>query len=381
MTLPHRPPVPSLSGERFRVRYLLTGSAEETRAKAQDICIEQTVEFPADLVPDGDIRDHIVGQLEQFEQLGDRRFAATISYAIEIAGTGLPQLLNVIFGNTSLLPGIRVERLDLPDSLLAFYKGSRFGLKGLREILKVPDRPLLCTAAKPMGLSAQHLADIAYQCALGGLDIIKDDHSIIDQTFSPFAERVERCAEAVQRANRQTGLNCLYAANVTAPAHLIVERALFARQAGASAFVLSPMLVGFDAMRQLAENDRLGLPILSHPTFGGGFVSHPDSGFSHYVFYGQIHRLAGADASIYVSYGGRFPVSREDCRDAMRGCYEPMGHLKPICPTPGGGMTLPRIPELREFYGREVMFLVGGDLHKAGDNLVENARRFVRLVE
>lgn len=37
-----------LSGERFNVIYKLTGDEAEARAKADNICIEQTIEFPAD---------------------------------------------------------------------------------------------------------------------------------------------------------------------------------------------------------------------------------------------------------------------------------------------------------------------------------------------
>jgi ribulose-bisphosphate carboxylase large chain len=385
MTLPQRLSVPNLSGERFRVRYLLTGTEEEARATAEVVCVEQTAEFPAALIPDGDIRDHIVGQLEDFEASGAgrgvERFAATISFAVESAGSDLPQLFNLLLGTTGLQSGIRVDRFELPDSLLALYRGPRFGQRGWREVLHVPDRPLLCTAIKPMGLSPQHLADMAYRCALGGLDIIKDDHGITDLAFCPFEERVERCSEAVAKANRETGLHCVYAANVTTSADRIVERALFAKQAGAGALMIAPGLTGFDAMRQLADDGRIGLPILSHPTFCGSLVFHPNGGFSHYAFYGQMQRLAGADASIYANYGGRFSVSREDCQAIIDGCRDPMGHIKPIHPVPGGGMTLKRIPELREMYGSEVIFLVGGGLHTAGDDLAANVRQFVELVQ
>jgi ribulose-bisphosphate carboxylase large chain len=53
-----------LSGERFKVIYRLKGSEKEARSKAEDICIEQTIEFPAELVKGGDIRDHIFGRIE-----------------------------------------------------------------------------------------------------------------------------------------------------------------------------------------------------------------------------------------------------------------------------------------------------------------------------
>ncbi|MCL4458859.1 MAG: RuBisCO large subunit C-terminal-like domain-containing protein [Chloroflexi bacterium] len=371
----------ALSGERFRVVYRLTGDESDARAKAEDICLEQTVEFPSDLVPAGPIRDHIVGRIESFEALGPGHFEAVVSFAIETVGLELTQLISVIFGNISLKPGIRVERLELPERLLQVFKGPRFGREGLRAGLGVPERPLLCTALKPMGLSAKELAQLAYQFALGGIDIIKDDHGLADQPFAPYRERLQRCVEAVERANRETGQKCIYVPNITAPDDEIVEKALFARQTGAGGLLIAPGLTGLDTMRRLADDDRIALPIVSHPAFQGSFVTSPDSGISHYTLFGQMARLAGADASIFPNYGGRFAFNREECRSIAAGTAVSMGHIKPIFPTPGGGMSLSRVPEMLGIYGREVIFLIGGGLHKHGPDLVENCRYFRQLVE
>ena len=77
---------PSLfSGDRFSVTYRLFGNEKEARTKAEDICIEQTVEFPADEVPEGVIRDHVFGRIESFEQADAESYHAVISFAVEIA--------------------------------------------------------------------------------------------------------------------------------------------------------------------------------------------------------------------------------------------------------------------------------------------------------
>lgn len=380
MTLPVNPAVPGLSGNRFHVVYHLSGSEEEALDTAKGIALEQTVEFPDDLVPAGPIRESIVGQIETFAALDGGGYEVTISYAIETAGDDLPQLFNVVFGNSSIKPGIRVESLDLPASLLAMFKGPRFGQQGIRDLLGVPERPLLCTALKPMGLSPEQLAHIAYQCALGGIDIIKDDHGLADQPFCRYEERVERCAEAVARANQETGQHAIYMPNVTAPADQLLDRALFAKQAGAGGLLIAPGLTGMDGIRMLADDDRVALPLMSHPAFQGSFVVSPQSGISHYALYGQMMRLAGADASVYPNYGGRFAFSREECQSIVAGCTVAMGHLKPIFPTPGGGMSLGRIPDMQQVYGRAVIYLIGGGLHRGGPDLVENSRTFNRMV-
>ena len=50
-----------ISGRRFSVLYRLSGDEREARAKARDICLEQTVEFPEALIPDGVIREQVLG--------------------------------------------------------------------------------------------------------------------------------------------------------------------------------------------------------------------------------------------------------------------------------------------------------------------------------
>lgn len=375
-------PTLPLSGQRFTVHYSLTGTEAEAAAKATAITLEQTVEFPAELVPPGDILNEIVGRIEARAPKPGRSdcWDVHISYAVETAGAELTQILNVIFGNSSIKPGIRVESLDLPASLLTCFKGPRFGRRGLRARLGGEDRPILCTALKPMGLSASELADLAYRFALGGVDIIKDDHGLANQPFAPYEERVARCAAAVERANRETGRQSLYMPNVTAPAHQVIDRALFAKRAGAGGLLFAPGLAGFDTMRLLADDERIALPLMNHPALLGSFVTSPENGISHSALFGQIARLAGADASIFPSWGGRFSFSKEECKAIVDGTATRMGAIAPAFPVPAGGMSLERIPELLAAYGREVIFLIGGGLFQLGPDLLENCRRFARML-
>ena len=368
------------SSNRFSVTYRIFGDEKEARAKAEEICIEQTVEFPADEVPEGVIRDHVFGRIELFERLHQESFKAVISYAVEIAAGELTQLLNVIFGNSSIKPGIRVEHLDLSESLLRSFKGPRFGREGLRKLLDAPQRPLLSTAIKPMGLSCEELAELAHQFALGGMDMIKDDHGLTNQCCSPFEERVKRCAEAVQKANKKTGGRTIYVANITAPTREVMNRARIAKDAGAGGLMVAPGLIGMDLMRELADDDSIALPIMTHPALQGSFVIGK-GGMSHGVIFGQLARLAGADATIFPNFGGRFSFSRQDCSEIVAGTVEPMGQLKPIFPAPGGGMSLEKVPDMLQTYGQDLIFLIGGGLFKHGPDIVENCRYFRKMVE
>lgn len=379
-----------VSGDRIVGTYVLTGSPDDAAERAARIAVEQTIEFPADLVPDDDIRRHVIGRVESvepYEATADTdtfsdapaRSVVRISYASETVAGELPQLLNVLFGNCSILPGVRLVALELPAPLTTTFRGPRFGIAGLRSLLGATDRPLLATALKPMGLGADRLAAVAGTLAMGGVDIIKDDHGLANQPFAPWAERVRACAAAVDRANRATGGRTIYLPSLNAPAPEVVSRARLAKEAGAGGLLVLPGLAGFDTMRALADEDELGLPIMGHPAFLGSYVTSELGGIEHGLLFATIFRLAGADLTVFPSYGGRFSFSRSACRSITEACRTPLDHIAPIVPAPGGGMTLDRIAELVQFYGPDTALLVGGDLQR-GD-LAANVKRMRQLVE
>ena len=54
-------------------------------------------------------------------------------------------------------------------------------------------------------VSGGALADEAYRCAKGGVDLIKDDHGLMNQTFSDYKDRVKAVCEAVRQGNEESG--------------------------------------------------------------------------------------------------------------------------------------------------------------------------------
>ncbi len=362
-----------VTGSRFVATYAIVGPHDAARGRAESIAVEQTIEFPADLVPDDDVGRHVIGRVESVVPSGADRSLVRISYAVETSGGELPQLLNVVFGNCSLYPGVRLVDLDLPPDLLRRFPGPRFGVPGLRALLGVPHRPLLTTALKPMGLDAGAFAEIADVLVRGGIDVIKDDHGLANQPFAPWEARVRACAAAVRSANEATGAHSIYMPSLNAPADEIAERARIARDAGAGGLLVLPGLAGLDTMRWLAAEETIGLPIMGHPAFLGSFVVGEDAGIEHGLLFGTIFRLAGADLVVFPSYGGRFSFDEDACASIARACRAPLGDLPPAFPAPGGGMTLDRIAEIHAFYGNDTALLVGGDLHR-GDLLANVAR-------
>jgi ribulose-bisphosphate carboxylase large chain len=322
-----------------------------------------------------------LARLEDIHQIQNSRFEARISYTSGVLGHTCAELLNLVFGISSLKPGVRVVHLDLPDAYLGRWTGPRFGRVRLRARLGVPDRPLVCGVLKPVGATPVQLADIAYQCALGGLDLVKDDQGFGNQPHCPFQDRVERCADAIARATRETGRACLYAPHVTGGPSELHRQSRLAKRAGAGALLVCPGLVGFDVIRELAQDRELALPVLSHPALLGVFTVHPDSGIAPSVMYGQLPRLAGADITIYPAFGGPYPIGKEDCRRIIEAVSSPWSRLKPIFPTAAGRVRRERLAAFRAFYGSELVVVVGSELYRRGTRIAANCRALVNALE
>jgi ribulose-bisphosphate carboxylase large chain len=364
--------------ERLVVHYDVTTDAPAEMADA--IRVEQSIEFPNELAPQW-IQDEVVGAVESNTPLRDGVHRIVISYALGSIGNELPQLFNVLWGNASMLPGIKVHHIDYPEELLAAFRGPRFGIPGLREKLGVKGRPLASTALKPMGLSSQELADIAYVIAKSGFDTIKDDHSLANQPWSLWRERVERVSDAVAKANKETGGNCLYAPSLNLPAEQILPAAREAVQLGATSLLLLPGIGGWDTMRAVADDDQVAVPIMAHPAFVGSLVASPTQGLTHAIVFSEFARLAGADITIFPNFGGRFNFSSEQCLSIAEAARKPMGSLLPIWISPAGGMSPDRIEEMIGIYGTDTACLVGGALHRGDlatncDHMVSTLKTF-----
>ncbi len=361
--------------DRIYITYAFLG--ENPKAIADLIRVEQTIEFPFELAPSW-IQDQVVGKIEEITSSDKSNHLITISYNPDIAGGELTQLLNVLWGNASLFPGVKIVDLKLPDSILNNFKGPRFGISGLRKIFKADTRPLIATALKPMGSDAKTLAEMARTLALAGFDLIKDDHSLANQPWAPWKERVTLISLAVKEANELTGGNSVYVPSLNMPFDQVIDASHTAKDLGAGALLVIPGVTGFDSLRVIAADETLSLPIMGHPAMLGSLVTSKDSGISHGIVFGTLMRLAGADISIFPNIGGRFSFTTEQCLEIADLSRRKLGSLKPITIAPAGGMTLERIPEMIDMYGKETALLIGGALSRG--NLADNAARMCEMV-
>jgi ribulose-bisphosphate carboxylase large chain len=366
----------------LRVTYHVTANNQpDLDARVESLLLEQTVELPRAALRDKFVLENIVGRLDSVKTIGAEKHAVAIDFPISATGNDPAQFQNVLFGNSSIQEHVALADFKLPSARdwpqreLAL-PGPQFGTAGLRHITGVRDRALTSTALKPIGLSVDRLEILCGLFAHAGLDIIKDDHGLANQSFHPFRERVRACQKAVRDANRATGRQSIYVPNLMGTPSVVLEQLKFAQEEGVCAVMIAPMLLGLPFLAEIVAK-HASVPVIAHPSFGGATRIAPE------LLYGKLFPLYGADATIFANFGGRFSYSKPTCRklaDALTKPDEPS--LIPTLPMPAGGIKYRDVADVLNFYGTEVILLIGGGLYEAGDDLALRARanEFVKHV-
>jgi ribulose-bisphosphate carboxylase large chain len=342
-------------------------SAEE---RARAIAVEQSVEMPVAAIDDEYVRSEIVGRVESVRDLRDGCFEARISLAAQTAGADAGQLINMLFGNSSLHEDVTLHDIEIPADLAGLFGGPRHGLEELRRRVGAGQRALTCSALKPQGLPAEKLAELAEKFAQGGVDYIKDDHGLADQAYSPFQARVAATARALERVS---GNRSRYVPSLSGDLDSMRRQIAFAADAGIDSVMVTPMIMGLSNFHRLVR-DHPAIAFFAHPALAGLRVSPV-------ALLGKLFRLLGADAVIFPNHGGRFGYSPDTCRRLAQALREHRQGLKPSVPVPAGGMSRERVREMLDFYGADSMLLIGGALLETRERLVEATSAFVAQVQ
>lgn len=359
---------------RLQAIYRVRCDAHAIAARAQAIAVEQSVEMPVSAIADEAVRAEIVGRVEDIAELDASLFQVRVSLAAETVGDDPGQLLNMLFGNTSLHEDVTLQDIELPAALIAAFGGPRHGLAGLRERAGASERALTCSALKPQGLPAERLADIARAFAQGGVNFIKDDHGLADQAYSPFAARVTAITAALRQTARPDGTCARYVPSLSGDLDAMRAQLALAIGAGIDTAMIAPMIAGFSNFHRLVR-EHPGMAFIAHPTMAGAARIAPP------LLLGKLFRLLGADAVVFPNHGGRFGYSPDTCRAIAESSLAVQSGLRRSVPVPAGGMTTDRVGEMLDFYGGDVMLLIGGALLEAGARLSEATQAFVGEVE
>jgi ribulose-bisphosphate carboxylase large chain len=305
-------------------------------------------------------------------------------------------LLTLIIGNNQGMGDVKEAKIYdfwVPPKFLQQFDGPSMDISDMWRTL---GRPLenggyiAGTIIKPkLGLRPEPFADAAYQFWLGG-DFIKNDEPQGNQTFCPMKKVMPLVADAMKRAQDETGEAKLFSANITADDHYeMLARAdyvleTFAENASHVAFLVD----GFVGGPGMITTARRQYPnqYLHYHRAGHGMITSPSAkrGYDAYVL-GKFARLQGA-SGIHVGtmgYGKMegtnadkiicYMLERDECQGPVY--YQKWYGMKPTTSIISGGMNALRLPGFFENLGHgNVINTSGGGSYGHIDSPAAGAR-------
>lgn len=310
-------------------------------------------------------------------------------YIIQIAfpmanmGASLPMMLSTVFGNISASGMLKWIDVAFPEKYVRQFQGPKFGVEGLRKVLGVYDRPLLNAMIKPnIGWTPEEGAEIFYQAARGGVDIIKDDELMpANESFCPLRERVTKFMEKEKKAFEETGEHTLYAVNITDSIDKIRDNALRAIEYGTNCIMLNAYTAGQAALKMLADDPEINVPILAHVDFVGAYASSTYTGISAPLVVGKLTRLAGGDFQINGHPWGKFPIPYKVFFRSFKFFTQPWWNIKPMMYACSGGTTQLVVKNMVDTLGTDIILAAGGGVHGHPDGSYAGAKSMRQAIE
>ena len=293
----------------------------------------------------------------------------------------IASFLTLAIGNNQGMGDVEYAKMHdfyIPSRYLRLFDGPSTTISDLWRVLGRPVKDggfIVGTIVKPkLGLRPQPFANACYDFWLGG-DFIKNDEPQGNQVFAPLKETIIAVADAMRRAQDETGEAKLFSANITADDyHEMVARGefileTFAENADHVAFLVDGYVCGPQAIttaRRTFPNQ-----YLHYHRAGHGAVTSPQSmrGYTAFVL-AKMARLQGASGIHTGTMGfGKMEGERGDTDmaymitdDSAKGPFYHQDWLgmNPTTPIISGGMNALRIPGFFENLGHSNLILTAG---------------------
>ncbi|WP_321282973.1 2,3-diketo-5-methylthiopentyl-1-phosphate enolase [Exiguobacterium profundum] len=301
----------------------------------------------------------------------------SIRYPLHNVTPDFSSILTTTFGKLSLDPGVQLVDLSLPEELAPDFPGAAFGVEGVRDILRVHDRPLAMSIFKGViGRDLDFLATQLRDQFAGGIDLVKDDEILYDNPLTPSLERARIGASVIREHKETTGRSVLYAVTLSGPVFTLRDQAKRLIEAGATALLFNVYTYGLDALRELAKDPEIHVPILAHPAFAGALTGS----VRHSLLFGKLIRLVGADLTLFPSPYGSLSTPKDEAQQIQTYATEPHW-TKPILTVPSAGIHPGLVPDLIRDFGSDVVINAGGGIHGHPDGAADGARAFRQAID
>jgi len=309
--------------------------------------------------------------------ISEKEKRVRIAYPIDLFELGnVPEILSSVGGNIygmKAVKGLLWEDLKIPEKMLKSFKGPRYGIEGLRKIMKIPKRPFLGTIIKPkVGLNEKEHAKVAYEAWIGGCDVTKDDENLTSQSFNHFKKRFLLTIKACKEAEKKTGEKKIYFINCTAESEEMKKRIKFVEENGGNYIMLDVLTLGWSAL-QTARN-YTKLPIHAHRAGHAMYDRNPNHGMSMEVI-AELARMIGVDTLHIGTIYGKMTGNKKEVlhiEKEIETQFTPQTkkylgqkwyNIKPVLGVASGGVYPGMVDKLIKAMGNNIVIQAGGGVH------------------
>ncbi|MHA1745324.1 MAG: RuBisCO large subunit C-terminal-like domain-containing protein [Promethearchaeota archaeon] len=293
-----------------------------------------------------------------------------------------PLLFTAVIGNISMGGKLKLMDIWFPKDVLATMPGPKFGIDGIRSYLGVPKRPLLNNMVKPCtGHTAEVAAKLAYQVALGGVDIVKDDELISGHAFNTIEDRVTKVMAALDKAEEETGEKTIYMINVTDNVDALFKNIDTVQSHGGNGMLINYLPQGLSLCQKIAEDPSIKIPMMMHMDFAGVWYEDPFSGVTSKLTLGKLPRMVGGDVQVLPAPYGKAPVVDERFIQNVMELVYPIPNMKPTLPMPSGGITPGMVEIATRDLGFNIMLGAGGGIHSHQMGPTAGAKAFRQAID
>ncbi|MDD4371698.1 MAG: RuBisCO large subunit C-terminal-like domain-containing protein [Anaerostipes sp.] len=311
----------------------------------------------------------------------ERACIARIAFPIANIPSYLPMIMSTVAGNILGQEGIRLVDVELPEKVLKELPGPLLGVEGIRELIGVPERPLVGAILKPcIGVPPEVSAKGARGAALGGADVIKDDELLSYPEYSPMEDRVKAVMKELKEIGKEK--TCLYAVNITG--ENLLERAKRAIDAGANSLMVNYQAMGWGAVEDFIramKRENLIYPIFGHCAGMGAYYRSKTQGIGTALSCGKLARLVGMDMPLVYPDSGRFGLSTNEFVETHAQCIAPMKNIKRSFMTVAGGVQPGAIEYLMNLLGNDCILMAGGGIYGHPMGAEAGAKAILHAIE
>lgn len=341
-----------------------------------------------------------------------KRHMFKVAYPIDLFElNNISGLLAGIVGNIAgmkMVAAMRFYDVRFPKKMVYAFPGPRYGVPGVRKLLKKKKGCLVATVPKPKigrtDVEQSRLARVLFTSGKGTYEAIKDDENLTNLNFNKFDRRTKLILKELKKAEKKTGNKKFYLCNTThSDIDEMLRRAKVIKDNGGIFMMIDVMTTGFAATDTIRRKNP-GLAIHAHRAMHG-FMTRDNSpgvhgigklyGFSiSMIVLAKLFRLLGVDSI----HGGSPLAKMEDYGEAIyikdvlqeknlksHQKIPTLGqnwyHIKPVWMTASGGLHPGDFEVILKELGEDIIIQCGGGLlgHpngvEAGVIAIEEARK------